>query len=106
MRMNPMPIQRICLLMAFCAGVTSAADDLSWLDVYLAQPILQPRQAMIETQIHLASRVKAIPAINERARWDQYVRQLRSQILDNVVFRGEAAAWRDAPTKVEWLTSV
>ena len=101
-----MGIRRTCLLLAFCAGVTSASDDLSWLDVYLAQPILQPRQTMIEAQIHLASRVKAIPPISEKARWDQYVRQLRAQILENVVFRGEAAAWRDAPTRVEWLNTL
>src|SRR5207249_3698457 len=105
-RMNEMGIRRTCLLLAFCAGVTSASDDLSWLDVYLAQPILQPRQTMIEAQIHLASRVKAIPPISEKARWDQYVRQLRAQILENVVFRGEAAAWRDAPTRVEWSNTL
>jgi dienelactone hydrolase len=101
-----MTIARIWVLAAFCAGVAAGADDLSWLDVYLSQPILQPRQTTVETQIHLASRVKAIPPISERARWEQYVRQLRGQILDNVVFRGEAAAWRDAPSKVEWLTTL
>jgi len=101
-----MRISRVCLLAAVSAALSSGADDLAWLDTYLAQPVLQPRQAMIETQIHLASQVKAIPAINQRAAWDQYVRQLRGQILDNVVFRGEAAAWRDAPPRVEWLNTV
>src|SRR5262249_4942939 len=99
-------IQRICLLVACGAGITAAADDLSWLDVYLAQPILQPRQTLIETQIHLASSVKAIPPINQTAQWETYVRQLRAQILDNVVFRGEAARWRDAPARVEWLNTI
>jgi dienelactone hydrolase len=84
-------------------ALAAAADDLSWLDVYLAQPILQPRQTTIETEIHLASRVKPIPAITTTAQWDHYAQQLRTQILDNVVFRGEAAKWRDMPTKVEWL---
>ena len=101
-----MRIRVLCLLLAFGAAVTAGADDLSWLDVYLTQPILAPRQTMIETQIHLASRVKAIPPISDRARWDQYARQLRSQVLENAVFRGEAAAWRDLPTRVEWLTTL
>src|SRR5689334_20919101 len=104
--MIAMRISRICLLISFFGAVSFCADDLSWLDVYLAQPILQPRQTVIETQIHLASRVLPIPPISERARWDEYVRQLRAKILDNVVFRGEAAAWRDAPAKVEWLATL
>jgi dienelactone hydrolase len=60
----------------------------------------------VETQIHLASRVKPIPAIASTAQWDAYAQQLRTQILDNVVFRGEAAKWRDVPTKVAWLDTL
>jgi dienelactone hydrolase len=102
---SAMRIRQLSLAFGACM-IAAAADDLSWLDVYLAQPMLAPRQPITETQIHLASRVKAIPPIGERARWDQYARQLRAQILDNVIFRGEAAAWRDAPTKVEWLATI
>jgi dienelactone hydrolase len=87
-------------------ALADAADDLSWLDVYLAQPILQPHQTTVETQIHLASRVKPIPAIAGSAQWDAYAQQLRTQILDNVVFRGEAAKWRDIPTQVVWLDTL
>jgi len=94
----------ICLIMA--SAVAAPGGDLSWLDVYLAQPILQPHQITVETQVHLASRVKPIPAITSSGQWDQYAQQLRSQILDNVVFRGEAARWRDLPTKVEWLDTL
>src|SRR6266436_6319516 len=101
-----MPIKRICLLLTTVAAFTATADDLSWLDARLSQPILQPRQTLVETQIHLASRVKPIPPIGESAQWDRYVLQLRSQILDNVVFRGEAAKWRDAPARVEWLDTL
>jgi dienelactone hydrolase len=94
------------LIVLLAAALPAAADDFSWLDVHLAQPILQPRQTTIETQIHLASRVKPIPAVADSAQWDAYRQQLRTQILDNVVFRGEAAKWRDMSTKVEWLDTL
>lgn len=105
-----MPTRLICLLAALLvtsrAAFAAPADDLTWLDARLSQPILQPRQTLVETQIHLASRVKPIPPIGDSAQWDRYVPQLRNQILDNVVFRGEAAKWRDAPASVEWLDTV
>jgi len=31
---------------------------------------------------------------------------LRQQTLERVVFRGEAAHWRDAKSKVEWLDTI
>ncbi|HXB70537.1 MAG TPA: acetylxylan esterase [Candidatus Acidoferrales bacterium] len=100
-------LKRICLMLVLGATAPlTAADDLSWLDVYLAQPILQPHQTLVETQIHLASRVKPIPAIASTAQWEQYAQQLRTHILDNVVFRGEAAKWRDMPTQVTWLDTL
>jgi dienelactone hydrolase len=92
---------RLVVLAAAGAAIAGAADP--WLETFLAQPILAPRQTLIETQIHLASRVPPMPAIADRAAWDRYTRDLRARILDNVVFRGEAARWRDAPTRVEWL---
>jgi dienelactone hydrolase len=95
---------RVLVLAAATAALALAADP--WLETQLAQPILAPRQTLIETQIHLASRVKPMPPIADRAAWDRYVRDLRAQILENVVFRGEAAKWRDAATKVEWLDTV
>jgi len=95
-------IGTICLL----AAAAMAAADFSWLDVALSQPILQPRQATMEAQVHFGSRVKPIPPIADRTQWDHYAQTLRTQILDRVVFRGEAATWRDLPTNVEWLDAL
>ena len=83
-----------------------AAADFSWLDAALSQPILQPHEATIEAQVHFGARVKPIPPIADRRQWDRYAQDLRGQILDRVVFRGEAAKWRDLPTKVEWLDAL
>ncbi len=91
-------------LLWLAASAAFAADP--WLETHLAKPILAPRQTLIETEIHLAARVKPIPAIAGSDQWAEYARQLRAQILDNVIFRGEAAKWRDTPTRVEWLDTI
>jgi dienelactone hydrolase len=92
------------LLVASTSATVHAAEP--WLETFLAPPILAPRQTLIETQIHLASRVKPIPPVGDRGSWERYAAGLRTQILDNVVFRGEAAKWRDLPTRVEWLDTL
>ena len=61
---------------------------------------------MVEAQIYLASRVKPMPPVRDRDEWEKYAAGLRAQILDNVVFRGEAAQWRNMPVKVEWLDTI
>jgi dienelactone hydrolase len=94
---------RSIVIFAVFAAVAAAQTSL---ETYLAQPILAHDQTTVEAQIHLASRVRAIPAIADRAAWERYARELRQQILDNVVFRGEAAKWRDLPTRVEWLDTL
>ena len=40
------------------------------------------------------------------AEWEATARRLRQQVLDGVVFRGQAAAWRRTPLRVEWLTTI
>ena len=95
---------RLLSVLLITAVSALAADP--WLETQLAQPILVPRQTLLEAEIHFASRVKPIPAIAGRAEWDRYAAGLRAQILDNVIFRGEAAKWRDTPTRVEWLDTL
>ncbi len=95
---------RAFVLAAASAVLAPAAEP--WLETQLAKAVLPEKQTTIETQIHLASRVKPIPAISDRAAWERYARDLRAQILDNIVFRGEAKKWRDLPTKVEWLDTI
>jgi hypothetical protein len=72
----------------------------------LATPLLNSKQTLVETQIYLASRVKPMPAIRDRPEWEKLAGEYRSQVLANVVFRGEAAKWRDIPVKEEWLDTI
>jgi hypothetical protein len=90
-------------LFALLITLALRADDV---ETRLAQPLLNPKQTMVEAQIYLASRVKPMPPIHDRAEWEKYAADLRRQILDNVIFRGEAARWRAVPVKEEWLDTV
>jgi hypothetical protein len=83
----------------------SAANQAE-LEVILSREIIGPRQAMIEVQDYLEPRVPRMPPIRTAAEWEQEAEQLRAAVLDQVVFRGEAKAWRDARTKVEWLETI
>jgi len=80
--------------------------DAASVESRLSQPLLNSRQTMVEAQIYLASRVKPMPPVRDRGEWEKYAADLRGQILDNVVFRGEAAQWRNLPVKVEWLDTI
>lgn len=72
----------------------------------LSKPILAPDQPLIEAQVYTASRVASMPSVSTPAQWDQTSERIRSEILDKVVFRGEALRWRAAKTHVEWLDTL
>jgi hypothetical protein len=38
--------------------------------------------------------------------WNSYADRVRRDVLDRVVYRGAAAEWRDAKTRVEWLDTI
>ena len=90
-------------LIALLFAAVLCADEV---DTRLAQPLLNSKETMVEAQIYLASRVKPMPPIRDRGEWEKYAADLRRQILDNVIFRGEAAKWRTIPVKEEWLDTI
>jgi Acetyl xylan esterase (AXE1) len=86
------------------AGPGSAQDaDLAAL---LKKPILPPRQTLAETQSFCEKRVPRVPEFKDSAAWTAYVKKTRADVLANVVYRGEAAKWRDYQGKVEWLDTI
>jgi hypothetical protein len=88
------------LLLLSCAG--ALADDLSLHDA-LAKPVLAPNQPVVEVKAYTASRVPALRIPETREQWEKNAAEIRRRVLDEVIYRGEAKAWRDAPLKVEWL---
>src|SRR5438552_8356418 len=96
-----MPILMLFLL-SLIAYLPVAAQPLS-LETALARPILAANQPLVEVQVYTASHVKSMPSVNTAQQWTQTKEQLRQQLLNEVVLRGERRKWADAKSRVEWL---
>ncbi|MBM4091728.1 MAG: acetylxylan esterase [Planctomycetes bacterium] len=80
-----------------------AQDDLS---AILAREIIGPVLPMAEVQGYCEGRVVELPEVKDVAEWEAAAQRLREAVLNQIVFRGRAAAWRNAATRVEWLGSL
>ncbi|MBI5760807.1 MAG: acetylxylan esterase [Planctomycetales bacterium] len=83
-----------------------AADTQADLKAALAREIIGPKQSMDDVRKFTAARVPPVPEAKSVAEWEQHANRMRKETLDRVVFRGEAAKWRDAKTKVEMLDTI
>lgn len=68
----------------------------------LKRPVISPNQVLEEVQKFTESRVPPMPEVKTVAEWEQHAERMRREVLENVVYRGEAAKWRDADCQVEW----
>ncbi len=93
------------LLPALCLAPPAHAQDLG-LHKILAQRILALHQPTVEVKAFTASRVPALRIPETREAWEEYARDIRERTLNDVIFRGEARAWRDAETRVEWQGTI
>src|SRR5947209_17571767 len=93
------------LVLVACTG-PAPAEDPGDVKRFLAHEIIGPHRALAEVQDYVEPRVPRMPDVKNLAEWEQFAGRLRADMLSKVVFRGEAAAWRDAPAKVEWLEQV
>jgi dienelactone hydrolase len=81
-------------------------DPLAELKSLLGHPILDSKRPQEEVAAYCEARVPAMPKVETAAAWEAEAQRLRQAVLDRVVFRGEAARWRDALTKVQWLDTI
>ena len=82
------------------------AADRAELERLLKQDIVGSTLPLVETQAFCASRVPETPVFDSAAEWQAEADRLRAAVLETLVYRGEAAGWRDASTRVEWLDTV
>jgi dienelactone hydrolase len=75
---------------------------LSFLLLSLAAEGFSPRQATLDTQDHLEAKLPKLPRFENPKEWTAYAERLRKDILDKIVFRGEARSWREGTAKVVW----
>ena len=86
--------------------LNQANAETPWWAETLARPILGPDDTLAETQRFVTERIPTVPSFDSTQAWERNAEQIRSDVLDKVVFRGEAAKWRDAKLRVEWLDEI
>ncbi len=92
-----------CVALAAALGACAQEPGLQEI---LAESILASNQPEIEAQVFTSSRVPAVRIPSSSDEWEEIAAETRRRVLDEVVFRGEARAWRDARTRVEWLDTI
>jgi dienelactone hydrolase len=95
------------LLMSLVLGVPAPADETDdFLKAALAHEVIGPRRTLAETQAYVESRLPEWPDVQTAEEWTREADRLRERTFREVIFRGEAARWRDAATRVEWLDTI
>ena len=72
----------------------------------MSRAIVGPALPAAEIQHYCEARVPRLSSFTSVRDWDAEAARLRAGVLEHVVFRGEAARWRDQPAKVEWLATI
>ncbi len=91
------------LTLSFSARLLAADASLKEL---LAKPILEGMEAQNEVQAFCDARVPTVPKAASQEEWEKLAAKMRAETLEKVVFRGEAAKWRDAGGKVKWQGTI
>jgi hypothetical protein len=69
-------------------------------------PILEPGQTLKDLQKFLETRLPPLPKAESREGWEKEAERLRQEMFRKVIFRGEAAQWREGKVRVEWLETL
>lgn len=100
--------RQLLLLAATLASLSvPGRGDSSDIAALLQHQIIDPALPLAEVQAYTESQVPLMPQVKSLAEWERFAEQTRRDVLEKVVFRGEAARqWREAKTKVEWLDTI
>lgn len=93
------------LIAAVSIVALARADDPN-IPELLARPIIDKNLAWDEVRAFCKVRVPPTPEPTTVDEWERFAADIRERALNDVVFRGEAANWRQLPTNVEWLDTI
>lgn len=99
----------LCVALAPAAAPQPAkkpAGPPSDLEAILARPIVGSVLPLVEAQRYCEARIPRLDTFRSVAEWQAEAVRLREAMFSRVVFRGEAARWRNAPLHVEWLGTI
>ena len=92
------------LVVTFAASIQAA--EQKELEALLKREIIGEDLPLAEVQRYCEDRVPQMPRVQSAAEWEAEAAQLRAAVLEQIVYRGQAARWREAPAKVEWLEAI
>lgn len=72
----------------------------------LARPVIEKDATLKEVRAFCMARIPDVPAAATAEDWRRMAEGIRREMLDKVVFRGEARKWRNLPLKVAWLDTI
>jgi len=93
----------LALAVAAQPGTSSGQVPASNTTALLSQPLLAEGQTRVDTQVWLASKVPVLTVPPTADAWRAQAERLRMRVLDEVVYRGEARAWRTQAPRVEFV---
>ncbi len=94
------------MLLAVPVVSEEAAPPGGPLEAFLSRTIVGSTLPMAEVQRFCEARIPRMKPYATLAEWQADAERIRSAVLERVVFRGQAAEWRDAPGRVEWLDTL
>src|SRR5215468_11258276 len=97
---------RLLLILCLCLPLPARAADADDLKALLSKEIIGPRQARLDVEEFVRQRVPRMPKPATADAWDREAARIRADVLDKVIFRGEAARWRNAKLGVQWLETI
>ncbi len=87
-------------------STVALADDAEKLAAVLSTMVLPAGEPLREVRAFIEPRITEMPQFTTRALWEGAAAQWRRDMLEQVVFRGTAAAWRNARAGVVWLDTI
>src|SRR5262245_30400236 len=97
---------RVLIFVACLAPVALRADEKADLRELLGKAILGKDTALKEVQAFCEARIPKMPEVTDLKTWQRTAEELRRDVLAKVVYRGQAADWRDAKLGLERLGEI
>ena len=94
------------LALAWFPGALNSMAAADAIGDALKAEILGPKTTLVEAQAFCEERVPAMPAVKTAEEWIATADRLRNAAYEKVIFRGRAAEWRDAKTRVDFLQTI
>jgi len=82
------------------------AAELDDIEKMLSRRVIDDKLSLEEVQVFTERQVPPMPDVQSIEEWEKHANRMRRETLAKVVFRGEAAKWRDASYGVKWVGTI